>query len=314
MNVNKKISFVIPCYYSQDTVTDVVNDIFKEFPIEEYNIEVVLVNDGSKDNTFSVIKTLAEANDRVVAINLSRNFGQDGATMCGITVATGDYIVALDDDGQNPPGEAHKLIAEIEKGYDIVFAKYHTKKDTLFKKFGHNLNDLVATSLIGKPKDIELNSYFVITSFIRDEMIKYKGAYPYIWGLMLRSTDNIANVYVEHKAREVGESTYTLSKLVGLWFDGVISFSIKPLRITSVFGFIATVIGFILVVIIAIHTLIKGDVPGWTSLMAATILLGGIQMLMLGMLGEYVGRNFINNNHSPQYIIREKYTTAEKED
>lgn len=305
---NKKISFVIPCYYSQDTVSDVVKDICKEFPRESYNIEIVLVNDGSKDNTFSVLKSLADEDERVVAINLAKNFGQDGATMCGLTNATGDYMVVLDDDGQNPPAEAHKLLDEIEKGYDAVFAKYHQKKDTAFKKFGHDLNDKMVTSLIGKPKDIELNSYFVITSFVRDEMIKYQGAYPYIWGLILRSTDNLANVYVEHKSREVGKSTYTLSKLVGLWFDGFISFSVKPLRVTSVLGVVATFIGFILLLIIVIRTLMNGDVEGWTSIMSAIMIVGGLQMLMLGMLGEYVGRIFINGNNSPQYIVRDKYT------
>ncbi|SHJ13993.1 glycosyltransferase family 2 protein [Pseudobutyrivibrio xylanivorans] len=307
LKIEKKISFVIPCYYSQDTVSDVVRDIFTEFPREDYNIEIVLVNDGSKDNTYNVLKSLADQDSRVVVINLSRNFGQDGATMCGFTHATGDYIVALDDDGQNPPCEAHKLLEEIEKGYDIVFAKYHEKKDSAFKKFGHNLNGYIATTLIGKPKDIELNSYFVITSFVRDQMIKYQGAYPYIWGLMLRATDNMANVYVEHKAREVGESTYTLRKLVGLWFDGVISFSIKPLRITSVLGVVATILGFLLAIVIIIKTLIYGDVAGWTSLIATILILSGVQMLMLGMLGEYVGRNFLNNNNSPQYIVRDKY-------
>lgn len=305
--MDKKISFVIPCYYSQDTVSDVVKDIFKEFPTDSYETEVVLVNDGSKDNTFNVLKSLADQDSRVIAINLSRNFGQDGATMCGITAATGDYIVVLDDDGQNPPCEAHKLLDEIEKGYDIVFAKYHEKKDTLFKKFGHNLNGYIAKTMIGKPKNIELNSYFVITSFVRDQMIRYQGAYPYIWGLMLRATDNMSNVYVEHKAREVGESTYTLKKLIGLWFDGVISFSIKPLRITSVLGFLATLIGLVLAICIVIDTILYGDVEGWTSLIATILLIGGIQMLMLGMLGEYVGRNFLNNNNSPQYIVRDKY-------
>ncbi len=306
--MDKKISFVIPCYYSKETISDVVADICKEFPNDKYDKEIVLVNDGSRDGTYEVLKKLASENDEVIAINLSKNFGQDGATMCGCTHATGDYIVVLDDDGQNPPSEAHKLLDEIEKGYDVVFAKYHEKKDTLFKTFGHNFNDLMATTLIGKPKDISLNSYFVINSFVRDQMIKYKGAYPYIWGLILRSTDNIANVYVEHKAREVGTSTYTLKKLVGLWLDGFISFSIKPLRITSVIGMFACVVGIILAVIIIINTLLYGDVEGWTSTMAGILVIGGLQMMMLGMLGEYVGRIFINGNNSPQFIVREKYS------
>lgn len=311
--LDKKISFVIPCYYSQDTIADVVAGIEEEFPRDKYNIEMVLVNDGSKDNTFNVLKELADKDSRVVALNLSKNFGQDSATMCGLTNATGDYMIVLDDDGQNPPSEAHKLLEKIQEGYDAVFSKYHEKKDTAFKKFGHDLNDVMATELIGKPKNLELNSYFIITSFVRDEMIKYNGAYPYIWGLILRVTDNIANVYVDHKAREVGKSTYTLSKLVSLWLDGFISFSIKPLRVTSILGIVATLMGFILTVFIVIHTLLKGDVEGWTSMMAAILLLGGFQMIMLGMLGEYVGRIFINANNSPQFIVKDRYS-KENED
>ncbi|MBO6129206.1 MAG: glycosyltransferase family 2 protein [Pseudobutyrivibrio sp.] len=311
--LDKKISFVIPCYYSQDTIADVVAGIEEEFPKDKYNIEMVLVNDGSKDNTFNVLKELADKDSRVVALNLSKNFGQDSATMCGLTNATGDYMIVLDDDGQNPPSEAHKLLEKIQEGYDAVFSKYHEKKDTAFKKFGHDLNDVMATELIGKPKNLELNSYFIITSFVRDEMIKYNGAYPYIWGLILRVTDNIANVYVDHKAREVGKSTYTLSKLVSLWLDGFISFSIKPLRVTSILGIVATLMGFILTVFIVIHTLLKGDVEGWTSMMAAILLLGGFQMIMLGMLGEYVGRIFINANNSPQFIVKDRYS-KENED
>lgn len=311
--LDEKISFVIPCYYSQDTIADVVAGIEEEFPKDKYNIEMVLVNDGSKDNTFNVLKELADKDSRVVALNLSKNFGQDSATMCGLTNATGDYMIVLDDDGQNPPSEAHKLLEKIQEGYDAVFSKYHEKKDTAFKKFGHDLNDVMATELIGKPKNLELNSYFIITSFVRDEMIKYNGAYPYIWGLILRVTDNIANVYVDHKAREVGKSTYTLSKLVSLWLDGFISFSIKPLRVTSILGIVATLMGFILTVFIVIHTLLKGDVEGWTSMMAAILLLSGFQMIMLGMLGEYVGRIFINANNSPQFIVKDRYS-KENED
>ena len=245
----KKLSFVIPCYKSEKTVGDVVADICKEFPREEYDKEIVLVNDGSPDGTFEVLKQLAADNDEIVAVNLSRNFGQDGATMCGFNVASGDYIIALDDDGQNPPCEAHKLLKKIEEGYDVVFGKYHVKKDSAFKTWGSNFNNAMATAMIGKPKDITLCSYFIVNKFVRDEMIKYKGSYPYLWGLILRATRNMANEYIEHKAREVGTSTYTLAKLVELWVNGFTSFSIKPLRITTVLGGAAAILGFIFTII-----------------------------------------------------------------
>ena len=303
---NKTISFVIPCYYSEKTVESVVEDIVNEFPEEEYDREIVLVNDGSKDGTYDVLCQLAERIKGVKAINLAKNFGQDAATLCGLSECKGDYIVVLDDDGQNPPCEAHKLLDEIDKGYDAVFAKYHKKKDTKFKSFGHMVNDRMVTAMIRKPKDLELNSYFVINRFVRDEMLKYKGAYPYIWGLIIRCTDSMTNVYVEHKNREVGESTYNLSKLLGLWVNGLLSFSVKPLRLTLVMGTIACLFGFIITIIVVINTLLYGDVPGWTTLIMAILLMGGIQLLMLGMMGEYLGRLFINQNNAPQFVVRDK--------
>ena len=304
----KKLSFVIPCYKSEHTITAVVEDICKEFPREKYDKEIVLVNDGSADGTFSTIKKLASENDEIIAVNLSRNFGQDGATMCGYNVASGDYIITLDDDGQNPPCETHKLLATIEEGYDVVFGRYHKKKDSAFKTWGSNFNNKMATVMIGKPKDIMLCSYFIMNSFVKNEIIKYQGAYPYLWGLILRSTRNMANVYIEHKSREVGESTYTLAKLVGLWVDGFTSFSIKPLRITTVLGGFAALVGFVYAIVIIIRTALYGDVSGWTSLMAGILILGGLQMIMIGLLGEYVGRIFINENKAPQFIIREKFS------
>ncbi|MCR5416397.1 MAG: glycosyltransferase family 2 protein [Pseudobutyrivibrio sp.] len=311
--IDKKISFVIPCYHSENTIEGVVEDICAEFPSDEYEKEIVLVNDGSRDGTYPKLCEIADKNPEVVAINLAKNFGQDGATMCGLSEATGDYFIVLDDDGQNPPYEAHKLLLQMERGFDAVFGRYQTKKDTAFKKFGHDINDMMATSFIGKPKTLQLNSYFVINKFVRDEMLKYKGAYPYIWGLILRCTDNISNVYVEHRAREEGKSTYTLSKLLNLWFDGFISFSVKPLRLTSLLGFVSCIMGFILTAVIILKTLHHGDVPGWPTMMAATLVLGGMQMLMIGILGEYIGRIFINGNHSPQFVIREKHQIEEQE-
>ena len=307
MDKTKKISFVIPCYYSQDTIENVVGDINNYFPIENYNIEIVLVNDGSKDNTRQVLKSLSDNNANIVAANLARNFGQDGATLCGCALASGDYIVVLDDDGQNPPSEAIKLLDKIDEGYDAVFGKFAERKDRVFKKFGTKVNDCMVNAMLGKPKDIVLSSYFVISKFVRDEIIKYDGAYPYIWGLILRSTDNIANVIVEHKNREVGTSNYTFSKMISLWMNGFISFSVKPLRLTTIIGMLASVIGFLSVFVIIIKTIIYGDLEGWPSLMAVILIVGGIQMIMMGLLGEYIGRIFINNNRAPQYIIKDLY-------
>lgn len=312
MSRNKKISFVIPCYYSQDTVSKVVDLIIKEFPTEKNDIEIILVNDGSKDNTWDVISRLAEKNEYIIALNLSKNFGQDAARMAGYAHATGDYIISLDDDGQNPPSEAHILLDKIEEGYDVVFGKYHKKKDSAFKTFGHNMNELMAHIMLGKPKELTLQSYFVMNKFVKDEIIKYEGPFSYVWGLILRTTSNVTDVYINHEARTEGESTYTFSKLLNLWLNGFTSFSIKPLRVATFTGTIIACLGFVYAIVIIVSKLTVGiETTGWATLMSLILIVSGIQLIMLGLVGEYVGRIFMNDNKAPQYIIRE--VAGEKE-
>ncbi len=307
---DKKISFVIPCYYSERTLAGVVEDIINEFCDDD--IEIILVNDGSADGTFSVIESLTQKYKFIKGINLSRNFGQDGARMAGYHFVTGDYVVTLDDDAQNPPAEAHKLIAKLEEGYDAVFGKYLIKHHSKFKNFGSKLNDLMADWILEKPKNLRLCSYFVMTRFVTNEIIKYEGAYPYVWGLILRTTRNVTNQVIEHRAREIGESTYTFSKLLGLWLNGFTSFSVKPLRLTSVFGMLSAAIGFILAVYVIVRKLAYGiNADGWASMMCIILFLGGILMLMMGLLGEYVGRIYINENSAPQFIIKDTTDTKD---
>lgn len=307
--MTKKISFVIPCYYSEKTLEPVVENIIREF--SNRPIEIVLVNDGSTDGTFSVIKKLCAKYKFIKGVNLAKNFGQDGARMAGYRFCTGDYIVSLDDDGQNPPFEAHKLIAKLEEGYDVVFGKYTEKKHSWFKNFGSKVNDRMANIVIGKPKDITLCSYFVMTKFVAKEIIKYNGAFPYVWGLILRSTNRIANAVIEHREREVGETTYTFAKLLGLWLNGFTAFSVKPLRMASFLGVLFAAFGFLFVMYILIATLFFGaTTQGWASLMSMLLIIGGTLMMMIGLLGEYVGRIYLNGNRAPQFVIRE---TTEKD-
>lgn len=303
--MNKKISFVIPCYYSQDTLEAVVDDVVYEF--KENEIEIILVNDGSKDNTYNVIKKICKKYSFVKGICLAKNFGQDGARMAGYKYCTGDYIVSLDDDGQNPPKEAHKLIKKLDEGYDVVFGKYIVKKHSKFKNFGSSVNDKMANIIIGKPKDLRLCSYFAMTSFVAKEIVKYEGAFPYVWGLILRTTDNITNEVIDHKSREVGESTYTFAKLLGLWLNGFTAFSVKPLRIASLLGVCFSVLGFLFAIYIVISKLLFGiETGGWASLMSIVLFTNGVLMIIIGLMGEYVGRIYMTENKAPQYVIREK--------
>lgn len=309
----KLISFVIPCYRSELTLEKVVNEINETMSgMKEFEHEIILVNDCSPDQTIAVIKELVRANKNITGIDFAKNFGQHSALMAGLRETKGDYVICLDDDGQTPADEAGKLIEALEEGADAVYARYAHKKHSLFRNFGTFMNEKMAQHLLGKPKDLFVSSYFGIKRFVVDDMIKYENAYPYVIGLVLRATRKIVNVDVNHRSREVGTSGYTFSKLMNLWINGFTAFSVKPLRLATGTGALFAVIGFLY----GIFTVIKYfviDVPiGFSSLMSVMVFMGGIVMLMLGMIGEYIGRMYISMNNSPQYVIREKIEAEDK--
>lgn len=305
----KMISFVIPCYRSQETLPGVIREIQDTMGrMEGYTYEVVLVNDCSPDATFETIKRICKENDNITGIDLAKNFGQHSALMAGFRHAKGEIMICLDDDGQTPADEAGKLIGAIEKGADVVYAKYAHKHHSGFRNFGSRLNERMTRIMLGKPKDLYVSSYFAARRFVVDEINRYEYAYPYVIGLVLRTTKNIVNVEVNHRDRWAGASGYTLGKLINLWFNGFTAFSVKPLRIATVSGVVFAGIGFLY----GIYTIIKkifinppGLVTGFSALMSVLVFMGGMLMLMLGMVGEYMGRMYLSMNRSPQYVIRE---------
>lgn len=315
----KLISFVIPCYRSGATLPGVIKEIqdtMKE--MESYDYEIIMVNDCSPDNTFDVISSLCrgrgdETNCRnMMGINLARNFGQHSALMAGFRYAKGDIVICLDDDGQTPACEVGKLIQGIEQGADVVYARYDHKRHSLFRNFGSHINEIMTRIMLGKPKNLYISSYFAARRFVIDEILRYSYAYPYVIGLVLRTTRNIINVDVHHRDRQAGSSGYTLGKLFALWFNGFTAFSVKPLRIATVTGTVCAFLGFAY----GIYTIIKKIfiqppdlVIGFSALMSVTVFIGGVLMLMLGMVGEYLGRMYISINNAPQYVIRETVGT-----
>lgn len=301
------ISFVIPCYRSEKTIKGVVEEVMTAAEaLANDTYEIILVNDGSPDDTFSVIKSLCEADSRIKGINLSKNFGQHAALMAGFRHVKGNIVVCLDDDGQTPAGEVGKLIAGIEEGADVVYARYDHKRHSWFRNFGSKLNELMTRVMLGKPKKLYISSYFAARRFVIDEVVRYENAYPYVIGLVLRATKNIANVDVTHRERAIGTSGYTLGKLINLWVNGFTSFSVKPLRIATMIGALCAFLGFCYGIYTIIKKFVNPAVPmGFSSLMAAVVFIGGMQMLLLGLIGEYIGRIYVCMNNSPQYVIRE---------
>ena len=304
----KKVSFVIPCYRSAKTLPGVVDEINRKMKsMDQYEYEIILVNDCSPDDTLGVIRGLCGEYPFVKGIDFARNFGQHSALMAGLRHSDGDYVVCLDDDGQTPADEADKLLDKLEEGYDAVYAKYEHKKHSLFRNFGSRVNERMARILLEKPKELYVSSYFAVKRFVVEDMIRYENSYPYVIGLVLRSTGRIANVYVNHREREIGSSGYTLKKLIGLWLNGFTAFSVKPLRMATGLGALSAMVGFFYGIYVIIRRMVRPDVPmGFSSTMAALVFFGGIIMLMLGLIGEYIGRIYISLNNSPQYVIREK--------
>lgn len=302
-----KLSFVIPCYGSETTIGIVVNEIIatlRQRP--QYEYEIILVNDCSPDNVWESIRALALSDPHITGICLAKNFGQHSALMAGYRACSGDLIISLDDDGQTPASELFTLVDKMEEGWDVVYASYEHKMHSGFRNFGTWMNEKMTESLIGKPKGLKVTSYFVMRRFIADEILRYQNAYPYIEGLIFRATKHITNVPVTHHSRMVGESGYTFGKLLALWFNGFTAFSVKPLRIATVCGTASAFLGFCYGIYVVIRKLVDPAIEmGWSSIIASIFFIGGLILVMLGLIGEYIGRIYISLNNAPQYTIRE---------
>lgn len=313
----KKVSFVIPCYRSEKTVLIVVDEIEETMAQRsELEYEIILVNDGSPDHVWDVIAKRVKSDSHVIGINLAKNFGQHAALMAGYNHCTGDCIVSLDDDGQTPADKVFSLIDELKKGYDVVYASYPETHQNVFRRWGAAMAKKMSDYMFDiKDDNRKGSSYFVSRRFVIDEIIKYNHSYPYIAGLVLRTTRNIGVVSVQHRDRIVGKSGYNLKSLISLWLNGFTAFSVKPLELGAYMGFGMAALGFLYAIYTIIRRLFTPTVvEGWSSLIAITLIVGGIIMIMLGLIGEYIGRIYICINNSPQFVIKEICKQREREE
>ncbi len=305
----KKISFLIPCYGSEKTVGIVIDEIDKKVAErkDEYQYEVIAINDHSTDNVWNVLLKIANKNPNVKLVNLAKNMNRPGALMAGMSKVSGEIIVLMDDDGQCPMEHLWDLLKPIEEGHDVSIAKYPKYKQSLFKSFGTVVNRKMTEIIMDKPKGLSFTNFSAMKRYIVDEIIKYKNPYPYMTGLLLRTTSDIVNVEMEERERITGSTNFTLKKMFNLWINGFTAFSIKPLRISTIIGCVTAMIGFIYGIYIIIHKLVVHTtiVQGYSSTMAVLLFIGGMIMMMIGMIGEYVGRIYISINNSPQYVIKE---------
>ena len=309
------ISFVIPCYRSEKTILIVVDEIeetMKQRP--ELTYEVILVNDGSPDNVWEVIEKRTKEDEHVVGVNLAKNFGQHCALMAGYNQTTGEIVVSLDDDGQTPANEVFSLVDKLKEGFDVVYASYPVYHQTWFRRWGSNFSRRVGDFMLDIKGDYPSgSSYFVMRRFVRDEIIRYDHPYPFVSGLISRATTNIGFVFVDHRERLMGHSGYTLKKLIKHWTNSFTAFSVKRLEMGAFVGFFCAAAGFIFALVTVILKLVYPyRQAGWSSTISALMIIGGVIMIMLGIIGEYIGRIYICLNNSPQYVVKEIASKEER--
>jgi undecaprenyl-phosphate 4-deoxy-4-formamido-L-arabinose transferase len=305
---------VIPVFNGAATIGPLVERLVRVF--EGLALQVVLVNDGSTDASHEVCLELSLTCPCVTYVLLARNFGEHNAVMAGLAHAEGDYVLVMDDDFQNPPEEALRMLREAVGGdYDVVYARYRRKRHGVLRNLGSRFNDLVASFMLGKPRDLYLSSFKCMNRFLVREILKYRGASPYIDGLILRCTRSIGTIEVRHEPRGAGRSGYTPRKLLRLWLNMFVNFSIMPLRVSTLLGVGACALSIVLSASVVIEKLARPDVPiGWPSVVVIVMMFSGVQLLILGVIGEYVGRIFLDMGGKPQYTVRSVHGAGQSDD
>lgn len=301
------LSIIIPCYCSGNNISVVVEDIDRTMKTTDLSYEIIMVNDGSPDNTFEIIDKIARSRSNTYAVDLAKNSGQHAAIMAGFNYAKGDLVATCEDDGQTQIEILPQLIAKIGEGYDVAAPSYKERgKRSLFRQFGTKCATAMGNWMIPRPKGVLVPIFFVAKKFVVQEIIRYNQPYPYIEGLILRSTFNIALIDAKQKERMEGKSGYTLKKMFNLWLNGFTSFSIKPLRLSIILGISSAIVGAIVGIYVIISKIVNSNVlVGWTSTIAIMLFMFGIILVVLGMIGEYIGRIYLCINKTPQFVVRQ---------
>ena len=302
------VTVVIPVYFAEATLGRLVDAVLEVFK-PKFELQVVLVNDGSTDGTHDCCERLVESHPQIVTyVRLARNFGEHNAVMAGLHRAEGEYVVIMDDDFQNSPADAVRLVEETRDGdFDIVYSRYPERRHKLYRVLGSKFNGWVANFMIDKPPELYLSSFKCMRQWLAKEVLTYQGPFPYLDGLALRCTRNIGQLMVEHGERASGESGYTGRKLMRLWGNMFVNFSVMPLRASTVFGGLLVVVAAVLSLVVVFETLSGRPLPsGWPFLAIVMMFFSGGQLLILGIIGEYLGRLFLTANHTPQFVVREE--------
>lgn len=298
------ISFVVPVYNGARMVEALcarLAPVGRAFGI----YEIVLVDDGSRDNSCQVIRQLQKSVTEICFVQLSRNFGQHNATLAGLAQARGAIMVTLDQDLQHPPEEIPCLVEKLNEGFDVVYGLPKKRPHSLFRNLSSEFSKWIARQILSTSLRGNFSSFRAIRAWVVSEVVQYNTSYIYLDGFISWTTANVGGVIVQNPKSEF-ESQYTFSKLIKHGFNLLVNFSIRPLQLASVAGFISALVGLVLAAVVVINKLMYGaPVQGWTSLVVLVLVIGGVQIAFLGLIGEYIGRILMNTNRAPNYVIRE---------
>ena len=298
------ISIVIPVYNAEHSIRNLVDSIIAVF--KDMKIEIILINDDSPDNSHEeCLKAFEKHKSIVNYIKLSKNVGEHNAIMAGLRYVEGEWALIMDDDFQNPPEEGLKLVNfALNNNYDIVYGDYEIKRHNIFRNFVSKINDFTANYILKKPKGLYLSSFKCIKNDLLKNIILYKGPFPYIDGLALSLTSKIGSIKTAHAARAVGKSGYSFSKLLRLYGNLAINFSTTPIHLFSISGFIIAGISGLYGIFIFLEKFLNPSTPvGYSSLITTIVFFAGVQLIFLGLIGEYVGKILKNVNQEKQYNI-----------
>jgi glycosyltransferase involved in cell wall biosynthesis len=305
--VSNSVTVVIPVFNAEVTITPLTKQLVDVFN-DRYALQIILINDGSHDQTHELCLALVRQFPEILSyICLAKNFGEHNAVMAGLAHATGDYVVIMDDDFQNRPEDAVRLVDEIKtRDLDILYSFYRKREHGWLRIMGSRFNGRLANVMLDKPKDLYLSSFKCLRRWLVREIVKYQGPFPYVDGLALRCTRHVGQLEVTHQPRAAGRSGYNLRRLVRLWWHVLVDFSVIPLRLSSLLGLVLVLCGVVLSAAVVFEKLMARDIPaGWPFLTVITMLFSGAQLLILGVMGEYIGHLFRATNATPQFVIRE---------
>lgn len=308
--MTKTFSIVIPVYNSQGSLPILVKEIDAVMDREGWEHEIILVNDGSQDESWQVIEELASVYPSIRAFNLMRNYGQHNALLCGIRQAKNEVIITLDDDLQHPPGEIPKMLAKMEEGYDVVYGAPEEEKHSFWRNITSKLIKYILRKAMKISSAQTISAFRAFRTEVREAFSNYSGTYVSIDVLLSWGTTRFTSITVKHNERTIGKSRYTLKKLMNYAFTLITGFSILPLQVSSFLGFLSIIFGFIVLVYVVVRYILSGGVvPGFTFLASTLAIFSGVTLFAIGMIGEYLGRLFTRSLDYPPFTIRSEITS-----